>query len=93
VLFFKQIKQKFELKYFLSDIGNGIKIQIWVALILNMLFSVLQKQIKEAEDFSAIVILAAKNLCSYVSLEKFLVNSEAYCKSIFQKELRNIQTD
>ncbi len=31
--FFKQVKQNFELTYFLSDSKNGIKIQIWVALI------------------------------------------------------------
>jgi len=89
---FKQIKQNFELKYFLSDSENGIKIQIWTALILNLLFTVLHKRIKEAEDFSTMVMVAAKNLCSYVSLEKFLMNTEAYCKRIFQKELNNIQT-
>lgn len=90
---FKQIKQNFELKYFLSDSENGIKIQIWVALILNLLFSVLHKKIKEVEDFSTMVMIAAKNLCSYVSLEKFLTNSEEYCKRIFQKELNKIQTE
>ena len=89
---FKQIKQNFELKYFLSDSENGIKIQIWVALILNLLFTVLHKRIKEAEDFSTMVMVAAKNLCSYVSIEKFLVYSEAYFKSIFQKNLNNTQT-
>jgi len=89
---FKQIKQNFELKYFLSDSENGIKIRIWMALILNLLFTVLHKRIKEAEDFSTMVMVAAKNLCPYVSLEKFLVYNEAYCKSIFQKELKNIQT-
>jgi hypothetical protein len=30
---------------------NGIKIQIWVALILNLLFTVLHKRVKETEDF------------------------------------------
>jgi hypothetical protein len=89
---FKQIKQNFELKYFLSDSENGIKIQIWVALILNLLFTVLHKRIKEAEDFSTMVMVAAKNLCSYVSLEKFLIHTEAYYKSIFQKDLQNMQT-
>lgn len=90
---FKQIKQNFELKYFLSDSENGIKIQIWVALILNLLFTVLHKKIKEAEDFSTMVMVAAKNLCSYVSLEKFLLNSEAYGKRIFQTELNKTQTE
>lgn len=89
---FKQIKQNFELKYFLSDSENGIKIQIWVALILNLLFTVLHKRIKEAEDFSTMVMVAAKNLCSYVSLEKFLIHTQAYYKSIFQKDLQNMQT-
>jgi hypothetical protein len=89
---FKQIKQNFELKYFLSDSENGIKIQIWVALILNLLFTVLHKRIREAEDFSTMVMVAAKNLCSYVSLEKFLLHSEAYFKGIFQKDLQNVQT-
>lgn len=90
---FKQIKQNFELKYFLSDSENGIKIQIWVALILNLLFTVLHKRVKEAEDFSTMVMVAAKNLCSYVSLEKFLIHTEAYFKSIFQKDLKNVQTE
>lgn len=90
---FKQIKQNFELKYFLSDSENGIKIQIWVALILNLLFTVLHKRVKEAEDFSTMVMVAAKNLCSYVSLEKFLLHSEAYFKSIFQKVLKNVQAE
>lgn len=89
---FKQIKQNFELRYFLSDSENGIKIQIWVALILNLLFTVLHKRIKEAEDFSTMVMVAAKNLCSYVSLEKFLLFPEAYFKSIFQKDIQNVQT-
>ena len=67
---FKQIKQsryRDELKYFLSDNENGIKIQIWVALILNLLFTVLHKKIKKAEDFSTIVMVDVKNLRSNVS--------------------------
>lgn len=90
---FKQIKQNFELKYFLSDSENGIKIQIWMALILNLLFTVLHRRINEAEDFSTMVMVAAKNLCSYVSLERFLRHSETYFKRIFQKDLQNVQTN
>ena len=77
----------------MSDSENGIKIQIWVALILNLLFTVLHKKIKGAEDFSTMVMVAAKNLCSYVSLEKFLINSEAYGKRIFITELNKMQTE
>jgi len=61
-------KQNFEVKYFLSDSETGIKSQVWVALTLNLFFTVLHKIIKGAEDFSTMVELAAKNLCSYVKL-------------------------
>jgi IS4 transposase len=88
---FKQLKQNFELTYFLSDSENGIKIQIWVALILNLLFEVIHRQIKEAEDFAAMVKIAAKNLCSYVSLVKFLMNPFAEWLKEKEKELNKMQ--
>lgn len=88
---FKQIKQNFELKYFLSDSENGIRSQIWMALILNLLFTVLHRKIKQAEDFSTMVMVAAKNLCSYVSLEAFLTNTTAYCQQWFKQEVKKIQ--
>jgi len=69
---FKQIKQNFELTRFLSDSEEGIKSQIWVALILNLLFSVIHAMIKEAEDFATMVKLAAKNTASYINFIQFL---------------------
>ncbi len=69
---FKQIKQNFELKYFLSESEEGIKTQIWIAMILNLLFAVLHKKIKEAISFSTLVKLAAKNCSSYVSFIDFI---------------------
>lgn len=88
---FKQIKQNFELKYFLSDSENGIKSQIWVALILNLLFTLLHRRIKEAEDFSTMVMVAAKNLSSYVNLQLFLTNTAQYCRDWFRQEVEKIQ--
>lgn len=44
-----------------SDSENGIKSQICVALILNLLFTLLHRRIREAEDFSTMVMVAAKN--------------------------------
>ena len=41
---FKQLKQNFELTYFFSDKPEGIKSQIWVALIANLLFTVIYKK-------------------------------------------------
>lgn len=71
---FRQIKQNFELTYFLADSEEGIKTQIWIAMILNLLFTVIHKMIKEAEDFSTMVKLAAKNLYSYVNFIAFLID-------------------
>jgi IS4 transposase len=45
-LLFKQLKQYFPLKYFLGDNENAIKIQIYCALIANLLMTVIQKQLK-----------------------------------------------
>jgi hypothetical protein len=45
---------------------------------------------KEAEDFSTKIMVAAKNLSSYVSLEKFQLYPEAYFESIFLKDLQDI---
>jgi len=75
---FKQLKQNFELKYFLSDSVNGIKSQIWVALIANLIFTVIERMTKKAEDFSTLVSIAAKNLCSYISFIQFITSPELY---------------
>ena len=40
-LLFKQLKQNFPLKYFLGDNENAIKIQIYCALIANLLMIIL----------------------------------------------------
>lgn len=73
-ILFKQLKQNFELGYFYSDSLEGIKTQVWIALIANLLFSVIHRQCKQAEQFVTIVNMAAINMCSYISLIK-LVNS------------------
>ena len=65
---FKQIKQNFELGYFFSDSKEGIQTQIWVALIANLLFTVIHRQVKECEMFITIVSMASNNLGSYQCL-------------------------
>ena len=79
---FKQIKQNFELTYFLSDSKEGIKTQIWIAMIINLIFTVMHKQIKEAEDFATMVKVAAKNTSSYVWFIKFIKSPEILIKEV-----------
>lgn len=88
---FKQLKQNFELKYFLSDSENGIKSQIWMALILNLLFTVVHKMSKETEDFSTMVMVAAKNMCSNVNFIKYIMDSKSFCRRYFETEIEKIQ--
>ena len=94
---FKQIKQNFELTYFLSDSKEGIKTQIWIAMIINLIFTVIHKKIKEIEDFATMVKVAAKNTSSYVWFIKFIKSPEIMIKEVkckiekMQLELFNIE--
>ena len=69
---FKQLKQNFELCYFFPDCSEGIKTRIWVALIAQLIFSVIHRQIKEAEAFVTLVNVAADNMTSYAGLVKIM---------------------
>ena len=90
---FKQLKQNFELKYFLSDNENGIKSQIWMALILNLLFTVIHKITKEIESFSTLVQIATKNLGVNISIIQFIEQPFAIHKELFFEKLRKVQFD
>jgi len=89
---FKQIKQNFELTYFLSDSEEGIKTQIWIALILNLLLTVWHKITKETEDFSTLVKVAAKNCGSYVNYLKFILNPTMFIK-VVKEDIKKMQLE
>lgn len=75
-LLFKQLKQNFPLKYFLGDNENAITIQIWCALIANLLMTVIQEQLKRKTAFSFIASFVRVNLINYIHLIRFLNNPE-----------------
>ncbi len=75
-LLFKQLKQNFPLKYFLGDNENAIKIQIYCALIANLLMRVIQKTLKRKWAFSNLVSFCKIHLFNYIHLLKFLENPE-----------------
>ena len=45
-LLFKQLKQNFPLKYFLGDNENAIEIQIWAAMLANLLITLVKSKLK-----------------------------------------------
>ena len=75
-LLFKQLKQNFPLKYFLGDNENAIKIQIYCALIANLLLTVVQKRLKRKWSFSNLVSFCKIQLFNYLHLLRFLENPE-----------------
>lgn len=89
-ILFKQLKQNFELSYFYSDSSEGIKTQVWIALIAHLLFSVIHRQCKESEPFVTIVSLAATNMGSYTSLIK-IIRSINFTNT--ERDLKIVQLD
>lgn len=87
---FKRLKQNFELGYFFSDSIEGIKTQVWIALIANLLFSVIHRQCKEVELFVTIVNLAAMNMGSYISLIKLVKSGRL---TGIERDIRIVQLD
>lgn len=75
-LLFKQLKQNFPLKYFLGDNENAIRIQIYCALIVNLLLSVIQRSLKRSWAFSNLVSFCRIHLFNYIHLTRFLENPE-----------------
>lgn len=75
-LLFKRLKQNMPLKYFLGDNPNAIKIQVWCALITDLLLQMVRRQVKRKWAFSNIVKLIRLHLFNYMELFSFLENPE-----------------
>jgi hypothetical protein len=84
----KQLKQNQSLSYFLGDNVNAVIIQIWCALIWNLLLTVLQRQIKaKAWAFSNLASVIRLHLFNYIRLSSFLKNPESHYQQIVAAEL------
>lgn len=75
-LLFKQLKQNFPLRYFLGDNEYAIKIQIYCAMIANLLMTVIQKNLKRSWAFSNLVSFCKIHLFNYIHLFRFLENPD-----------------
>lgn len=69
---FKRFKQNYPLKYFLGDSQNAIKIQIWCALITDLLIKIVKNQIKRKWSFSNLASIIRLHLMTYINILKFL---------------------
>jgi hypothetical protein len=73
---FKRIKQNYPLRNFLGDTENAIRIQIWCALIADLLIKVIQKQVKRPWSFANLASMIRLHLMTYINLWRFLNHPE-----------------
>lgn len=69
---FKRLKQNNQLRYFLGDNENAIRIQIWCSLIADLMIKIIQNKVKRRWSFSNLSSMIRIHLMSYTSLYVFL---------------------
>lgn len=91
--FFKRIKQNYPLKYFLGDNENAIQIQIWCALIADLLLKVIKKSSRAVMAFSNMVGLVRLHLMTYMNLKDFLRHPEKSLLSRINKQKQRMTAE
>ena len=84
-LLFKQLKQNFPLKYFLGDNQNAIEIQIWIAMLANILITLVKGRVKRQWAFSNLVSIIRQQLMSYINIYDFLNDPEGCWRTIIKE--------
>jgi len=64
------------LKYFLGDNVNAIEIQIWIAMLANLLVSLVRSKVKKSWAFSNMVSVIRQQLMNYINIYRFLEDPE-----------------
>jgi len=75
-LLFKRFKQNYPLHHFLGDSSNAIKIQIWCALICDLILKYIKSKVKKKWAFSNLASFIRIHLMTYIELFSFLKNPE-----------------
>lgn len=75
-ILFKRLKTNYPLQYFLGDNENAIKIQIWCALIADLLIKIVQSKLKKKWAFSNLASMIRIHLMTYTKLFGFLENPD-----------------
>jgi IS5 family transposase len=89
--FFRRIKQNYPVQYFLGDNENAIKIQIWCAIIADLLLKVIRQGCRSSMSFSNIAGLIRMHMMTYMDIKSFLSTPEQSLlrKIRHQKEFRS----
>jgi hypothetical protein len=90
-LLFKQLKQNFPLKYFLGDNENAIEIQIWTAMLANLLITLVRSRLKRKWAFSNMVSIIRQQLMNYIDIYRFLEDPEGSWREIIKENKMKYQ--
>lgn len=90
-LLFKQLKQNFPLKYFLGDNENAIEIQIWTAMLANLLITLVRSRLKRSWAFSNMVSVIRQQLMNYIDIYCFLEDPEGSWREIIKENKMKYQ--
>jgi hypothetical protein len=90
-LLFKQLKQNFPLKYFLGDNENAIEIQIWSAMLANLLITLVRSKVKRCWAFSNMVSIIRQQLMNYINIYGFLEDPEGSWREIIKENKTKYQ--
>jgi hypothetical protein len=90
-LLFKQLKQNFPLKYFLGDNENAIEIQIWSAMLANLLITLVRSKVKRSWAFSNLVSLIRQQLMNYINIYHFLEDPEGSWRQIVKENKKKYE--
>jgi hypothetical protein len=93
-LLFKKLKQNFQLHYFYSETENGIKTQIWITLIAQLLLMALKTKSETKKAFSTVAALIRIHLISNLEVFWVIENSQrTYTKRQKRKKPPSFQTE
>lgn len=93
-LLFKKLKQNFQLHYFYSETENGIKTQIWITLIAQLLLMVLKTKSETKKAFSTVAALVRIHLISLIDVFWVVENSRrTYTKRKKRTKPPNLQAE
>jgi len=84
-LLFRQLKQNFPLKYFLGDNENAIEIQIWTAMLANLLITLVRSRVKRSWAFSNMVSVIRQQLMNYINIYYFLEDPEGSWREVVKE--------
>lgn len=90
-LLFKQLKQNFPLKYFLGYNENAIEIQIWAAMLANLLMTLVRSKVKKSWAFSNLVSVIRQQLMNYINIYSFLQDPEGSWRELIKENKMKYQ--